>query len=236
MANPTLGDKLLQRIDGVSSTSEMTMNGTINKTGLLLMITIFGGYLGWGSQSAMVLILSLVASFGLSLAIVFGPHRASFLSQPYALAEGFLLGSVSSLYQRAYPSIVSNAMILTLGCLAVMLVLYRYRIIQVTDKLRSIIVAATMAIMLTYLIDMVMSFFGHRIPMIHEGSPLGIGFSIVMVGVAAMNLLLDFDMIETLCHRKAPKFMEWYGGFALLVTIIWLYIEMLRLLSKLNKK
>lgn len=236
MANPSFNEKLLQRISVIESSSDMTVEGTVNKTGILLLLAACGAYFGWNTSSAGLLIAALIATLVLSLIIIFGPHRAAFLSQPYALAEGFLLGSISSMYQFKYPGIVSNALILTFGCLAVMLVLYKYRIIHVTEKFRSIIVAATLAIALTYFISMIMGFFGHSMTMIHESSPLGIAFSVVVVGVAAMNLLLDFDMIDKLARQRSPKVIEWYGGFALLVTIVWLYIEILRLLSKLNKK
>ena len=140
------------------------------------------------------------------------------------------------MFNYRYPGIATNAMILTLSCLVLMLGLYKFKIITVTEKLRSVIMAATLAIGVTYLISMVMGFFGSQIPMIHESSPIGIGFSVIVVGVAAFNLLLDFDMIERAQMQGSPKYMEWYGAFALLVTLVWLYLEMLRLLGKIQKK
>lgn len=236
MANPSFNEKLLNRIDGIESTDSMTIEGTINKSGILLLLTIAGAMVGWGSQSFGLAMILLLVNLGLAFAINFGPHRAQYLSQVYALSEGFVLGAISAIYNLKYPGVVGNALILTLSVLAIMLGLYRFQIIRVTEKLKSVIVAATMAIAVTYLVSMVMGFFGSGIAMIHEASPAGIGFSLVVVLVAAFNLLLDFDMIETLNARKSPKFMEWYSGFALLVTIVWLYIEILRLLSKLNRK
>ena len=174
----------------------MTIDGTINKTGILLLCAIVGAVVGWGSSSSLVLIGSMIATLILSLLIVFGPQRAAYLSQPYAFLEGVLLGAISSMYAALYAGIVSKALFLTLGCLAVMLALYRFRIIRVTEQVRSMILAATMAIALTYLVTMILSLFHVDVPMLHEGSLMGIGFSVVVVAVAAFNLLLDFDLIE----------------------------------------
>ncbi len=236
MANPGFNQKLLERLDGVTSTETMTFEGTINKSGFLLALAIVGASFGWATESFGIVMILLIVNLALSFAIIWGPHRAQYLSQVYALAEGYILGAVSALYAVKYPGIVSNAMFLTLGVMAVMLALYRFRIIVVTEKLRSVVMAAGMAIGLTYLVSIVMGFFGSSVPMIHESGLLGIGFSLVVVTVAAFNLLLDFDMIDNLQRRGSPKFMEWYAGFALLLTIVWLYLEILRLLSKLNKR
>lgn len=236
MANPALNEKLLNKLASTTSDRSMTIEGTINKTGILLLCAIAGAVVGWGSSSIVVLLGSMITTLILSFLIIFGPQRAAYLSQPYAFLEGILLGSVSSMYAALYAGIVSKALFLTLGCLACMLALYRFRIIRVTEQLRSMIVAATMAIALTYLVTMVLSFFNVAVPMLHEGSPMGIAFSVVVVGVAAFNLLLDFDLIEQAQQQGAPKYMEWYGGFALLVTLVWLYLEILRLMSKLQKK
>lgn len=240
MSNPVLNEKSLQRIQqqarDFSATETMTIDGTINKTGLLILLTIAGAIVGWNSMSFGLMIVLLLVNLGLVFMISRQPQRASFLSQPYALIEGFVLGSISSLYSVRYPGIVSNALMLTIGCLVFMLALYKFKIIQVTERFKSIMMVAMMAIMATYFISMIMGFFGSQIPMIHESSPIGIGFSLVVVGVAAFNLLLDFDLIEKAYQQGAPKYMEWYGGFALLVTLVWLYLEILRLLSKLNKK
>ena len=236
MANPALNEKLLNKIGSTTSDRAMTIDGTINKTGILLLCAIVGAAVGWGSSSSLVLFGSMIATLILSVLIIFGPQRAAYLSQPYAFLEGVLLGAISSMYAALYAGIVSKALFLTLGCLAVMLALYRFRIIRVTEQVRSMILAATMAIALTYLVTMVLSLFHVDVPMLHEGSLMGIGFSVVVVAVAAFNLLLDFDLIEQAQQQGAPKYMEWYGGFALLVTLVWLYLEILRLMSKLNKK
>ena len=232
MANPALNEKVLKNAQELVGESRMSLNGTINKTGFLLVIATLGASLGWGLQSTEVLIGSLLVALVLSVLIIFKPERAAYLSQIYAFAEGILLGSISYVYSGQYPGIASNAMFLTIGCLFVMMGLYRFKIIQVTERVRSIIVSATLAIAVVYLVQMVMSIFGSTIPMIFESSAVGIGFSLVVVGIAAFNLLLDFDLVDRLNAQGAPKYMEWYCAFSLLLTLVWLYLEILRLLSK----
>ena len=156
------------------------------------------------------------------------------LAPVYAVFEGALLGAISSVFNAKYQGIAFQAAALTLGVLGVMLVLYRTGVLRATQKFMVVVMAATGAISLVYLVSMVMSLFGKSIPMIHDSGPIGIGFSVVVVAVAALNLILDFAIIESGVQRGAPKYMEWYAGFSLLVTIVWLYLEILRLLSKLN--
>lgn len=236
MSSPALNEKVIRKISEIADESKMTIPGTINKTGFLFLFLTAGAVFGWDSNSPGLLIFSMISAFVLSLVIIYGPHRAPYLSQVYALSEGLVLGSISSMYANVYPGIVSNALLLTFSCLIVMLGLYRTRIIRVTDKFRSILFGATIAIALTYLVSLILGLFGTSIPMIHENTPVGIGFSLVVVLVAAFNLLLDFDLIEQAHARGAPQFMEWYLGFALMLTLVWLYLEILRLLSKLNRK
>jgi uncharacterized YccA/Bax inhibitor family protein len=236
MSSPALNEKTWGKIRDYATEDVMTIEGTINKSGLLILLTVMGAYFGWNTGSMGLLLGSFFTTFILSLVMIFKPHTSAYLSQPYAIMEGFLLGSISSVYAFKYPGIVTNALFGTVGCFTLMLVLYRTGVIRVTEKFRMVMIAATGAIALTYLINIVMGFFGNSIPMIHEATPIGIAFSVIVVGVAAFNLMLDFDMIEQAHARKAPKFMEWYCGFALLLTLVWLYIEMLRLMSKLNKK
>ncbi len=236
MSNPALNEKTLLKIRDMDDTSRMTVSGTMNRAGLLILLTILGATFGWGQQSFPLMIGMVIGTLILALVIIFKPNLAPVLAPVYAVAEGVLLGSISAVYAFQYPGIVTNALILTLSISVLMLALYRFKIIVVTDQVRSVIVGATMAIAVTYLINMVMGFFGTQIPMIHQTGWVGIGFSVVVVGVAAFNLLLDFDMIEKSERAGAPKFMEWYGGFALLVTLVWLYMEVLRLLGKVNRK
>jgi len=154
----------------------------------------------------------------------------------YAIAEGFALGGLSAMMELRYAGIVLQAVMLTVGVLAAMLMLYRTGIIKVTDKFRMGVVAATGGIMLLYLVDMALRAFTHiEIPFIHQSGALGIGFSLLVVGLAALNLTLDFDLIDRGAAEGAPKYMEWYGAFALMVTLVWLYLEILRLLSKARR-
>lgn len=236
MSSPALNEKVWNRIQDVTTTDSMTIEGTINKSGILILLTIAGAYFGWEAQSPVIIFGSLIVSLILSLVVIFKPHTAPYLSQPYAMFEGILLGAISAMYAVRYPGIVSNTLFATLGCFVLMLALYRFKIIRVTEQFRTVMIVATGAIAVTYLVNLVMGFFGTGMPMIHEATPIGIAFSVIVTGVAAFNLMLDFDMIEQAYARQAPKYMEWYCGFALLVTLVWLYMEMLRLISKLSKK
>jgi uncharacterized YccA/Bax inhibitor family protein len=152
------------------------------------------------------------------------------------LLEGFVIGGLSAMLEQQFHGIAMQAAGLTFGTLFCLLLAYSSGMIRVSEKFRMGVVAATGGIMLVYLFSMILGLFGHAIPYIHDSGPIGIGFSLLVVGVAAMNLVLDFDLIESAAQRGAPKYMEWYGAFALMVTLIWLYIEMLRLVSKLRSR
>jgi uncharacterized YccA/Bax inhibitor family protein len=154
----------------------------------------------------------------------------------YAVLEGLFLGGISAIFEMSYPGIVIQAVALTFGTLFCLLAAYKSRLIKVTENFKLGIVAATGAICLIYLVSIIMGFFGASIPMIHSSGPLGIGFSLFVVTIAALNLVLDFDFIERGSEMGAPKYMEWYGAFGLVVTLVWLYIEILRLLSKLRRR
>ena len=194
MANPALSEKVFGKVTDLTSDSKMTIEGTINKTGILLALAVAGACAGWGAQSAALVFGAVVVGFVVGLAVIFGPQRAPVLAPMYALLEGVALGAISSMYAEMYAGIVTNALILTFSCLFLMLALYRFQIIRVTDQLRSVVTVATMAIGLTYLVDMILRWVWHPIPMINDSTPLGIGFSVLVVGVAAFNLLLDFDL------------------------------------------
>ena len=240
--NPVFNDKSLSKILNAErvDTDAMTVTGAINKTGMLFLLLVLGASISWnlaGSPvGAMVAMGGMIVGLILCLLISFGPVRAPALAPLYAVAEGLAVGWISAMYDYKIPGLVFNAMVLTVGCLGLMLMLYRTGVLKATERFTSVLIGATMAIGLTYLVDLVMMMFGHPIAFIHQGGALGIGFSAVVVGVAALNLILDFDMIEKSAARRAPKFMEWYAGFAVLVTIVWVYLEILRLLSKLSKK
>jgi uncharacterized YccA/Bax inhibitor family protein len=263
-SNPALNDKAFERafeVDAgwaagtqvatppsvdtprVTTTDAMTVNGTIWATAALLVLVIAGGVYGWNAvdvtaETAVypgwVFPVALVA-FGVAMVTCFKPNLARFTAPVYALLQGACLGAISGIYNSVYDGIVLQAVSLTIGVFAVMLFLFATRIIKVTEKLRMGIVAATGAIFLVYIVNLVLSLFGASVPFLHDSSPLGILISLVIVGVAAFNLLLDFDFVERGVAAGAPPHMEWYAAFGLVLTIIWLYLELLRLLGKLQR-
>jgi len=240
-ANPALNSGTFT---GLRSGSErvMTINGTVNKTAVLLLLVTCGAAYTWNlvgqnSQQAGAWIMG-GALGGLVVAVVtcFKKNWAPITAPLYAVLEGLFLGGVSAMGEAKFNGIVFQAVILTLGTLFALLLAYRSGLIRATQNLRLGIFAATSAIALLYLVGMIMGFFGKRIPFIHESGWIGIGFSLVVVVVAALNLVLDFDFIEQGSEQGAPKFMEWYAAFGLMVTLIWLYLEILRLLAKLSSR
>ncbi|EIL89814.1 MULTISPECIES: Bax inhibitor-1/YccA family protein [Rhodanobacter] len=247
--NPVLQEKAFRDLPATGE--RMTMNGTIARTGLLLLLAVITGGWTWhhfvevarsGGLPAGLAAISpyiwggLIVGLVLALVTTFASRWAGLTAPFYAMAEGCALGGISVMLEMRYPGIVLQAVMLTAGVLAVMLLLYRSGIIKVTDKFRMGVVAATGAIALLYLVDIgLRAFTSIQIPFIHESGALGIGFSLLVVGLAALNLVLDFDMIERATAQGAPKYMEWYGAFALMVTLVWLYMEILRLLSKARR-
>jgi uncharacterized YccA/Bax inhibitor family protein len=222
----------------------MTINGTINRTGFLLILVLVGAMYSWsqfGGVASMPAMAPLVlggAIGGLVLGLVtaFKKTWAPVTAPLYALAEGVFIGALSAIFERRYPGIVMQAVGLTFGTMAALLLAYCCNDTAATEKFKLGIVAATGGIMLLYLANFAMGFFGHSMGFINGSSGIGIAFSAVLVVIAALNLILDFDMIETGVQQGAPKYMEWYGAFALVVTLVWLYLEMLRLLSKLQSR
>ncbi len=222
----------------------MTLNGVVWASGALLVLLVAAGVLGWNSVDHTAdtvtmpgwLPLVLIGGLGVAVLTIFKPKLARFTAPVYALLEGALLGAISALYNTAYDGIVVQAVAFTVGVFAVMLFLFATRVIKVTDKLRMGIVAATGAIMLVYIVNLVLSLFGGDLAFLQSSSAMGIGISLVIVGVAAFNLLLDFDFVERGVEAGAPRYMEWYAAFGLLVTLIWLYLELLRLLAKLQRR
>jgi len=231
---------LLKRDSALSTawagSQPMSLQGVINKTGILLLLCIGSSAFGWTHPELRgpLLLVGLLGGLVACLVGTFKPATSPIAAPIYALLEGLALGCISQVIERRYPGIVLNAMLLTFGVLAIMLVLYTTRTIVVTDRLVKGVLIATGAVMLVYLVDMIMNMFGARVPLIHESGWLGIGISLVIVGIAAFNLLVDFAVIEDGVRRGSPRFMEWYCGMALLVTLVWLYLELLRLLSKLR--
>jgi uncharacterized YccA/Bax inhibitor family protein len=231
---------LLKR-EGAFSTAwtrgeSMTLQGVINKAGILLLLCMGTGAYAWTHPALRgpLVLIGLIGGLIACLVGTFKPSTSPVAAPLYAIFEGFLLGSISQVIEVRYPGIVVNAVLLTFGVLGLMLVAYTTRTIVVTDRLVKGVFAATAAIALVYLVDMLLHMFGYRVPFIHESGPIGIGLSLVIVGIAAFNLLIDFAVIEDSVRSGAARFMEWYCGMALLVTLVWLYLEILRLLSKLR--
>jgi uncharacterized YccA/Bax inhibitor family protein len=231
---------LLKRESSLSSawagTETMSLQGVINKTGILLLLCMGAAAFGWTHPELRgpLLLIGLLGGLVACLVGTFKPATSPIAAPIYAVLEGLALGCLSQVIERRYPGIVLNAMLLTFGVLALMLLLYTTRTIVVTDRMVKGVLIATGAVMLTYVVDMIMNMFGSRVPFIHESGWLGISISLVIVGIAAFNLLIDFAVIESNVSRRAPRFMEWYCGMALLVTLVWLYLELLRLLAKLR--
>lgn len=225
--------------------TRMTLDGVVARSLILFPILVATGWFGWQSVGTVDgvttslpgwLLPVLLVGFGVAMVTVFKPRLSPYTAPAYAAIEGLVLGAISALYEARYEGIVLQAVMLTGAVFAIMLGLYSKRIVKVDDRLRRGIVAATGAVLVVYVISMVMRLFGADVPFIHEASPLGILFSLVVVGIASANLLLDFDLIEKGVAGGAPKWMEWYAAFGLLVTLVWLYLELLRLLSKLRSR
>jgi uncharacterized YccA/Bax inhibitor family protein len=214
----------------------MSLQGVINKTGILLLLCMATAAYAWTHPEfrGPLLLVGMMGGLIACLVGAFKPTTAPVAAPIYALLEGLALGAISQVVQQRYPGIVVNAMLLTFGVLGVMLMLYTSRTIRVTPGLVKGVLAATVAVMLVYAMEMVMNMFGARMPLINDTGWAGIGISLVIVGIAAFNLLIDFAVIEDGVGRGSPRYMEWYCGMALLVTLVWLYLEILRLLAKLR--
>jgi uncharacterized YccA/Bax inhibitor family protein len=214
----------------------MSLQGVVNKTGILLLLCMGAAAFGW-TQPALrlpLLFVGLIGGFIVCLVGIFKPATTPITAPLYAVLEGLFLGCISQVMEVRFPGIVVNAMLLTFGVLGLMLALYATRTIRVTSGLVKGVTAATLAVCLVYVVDIVLNMFGARVPLLHETGLVGIGISLVIVGIAAFNLLIDFAVIEDGVSRGSPKYMEWYCGMALLVTLVWLYLELLRLLGKLR--
>lgn len=228
-----------------ASGTAMTLQGTVNKTGLLLLCVMLTASWTWklfidsGHNAAAVtpwILLGAIGGFVVAMVTIFKKEWAPVTAPIYSLLEGLLLGGLSSMFETMYPGIVMQAVALTFGTLFCLLLVYTSGLIRATDNFKLGVVAATGAIMLLYLVSFILSFFGIRMGFIHDSGPIGIAFSLFVVAIAALNLVLDFDFIEQGAKSGAPKYMEWYGAFGLMVTLVWLYIEILRLLSKLRSR
>ncbi len=234
--NPVLSKSTFTSEANVSET--MTIEGTVNKTAICLFLLVGTGYLTFDVMNPILLISCAIGGFIIALITIFKKHWAPITVPIYAVLEGGLLGGVSYMYNNMYEGIVSNAVFLTIGILLALLMAYRSGLIKPSENFKLGIVAATGGIAIVYLINFVMSFFGSGLGImsIENASLMSVGFSLVVVVIAALNLILDFDFIEEGAEKGAPKYMEWYGAFGLLVSLIWLYLEILRLLAKLNSR
>lgn len=240
--NPVLKEKVFT---GAIPTGEtMTIQGTVNKTGLLLLFVVVTAAWTWGlnhseTPNAAIpwMIGGALLGFVTAMVTVFKQTWAPISAPIYALCEGLFLGGISAIFERSYPGIAVQAVLLTFGVLFVLLLAYKFGIVRATRGFKLGVVAATGAIAVVYLVNMVASLFFHTsFSFLSSSSPLSIGISVVIVIVAALNLILDFDMIENAARMGAPRYMEWYGAFGMMVTLIWLYLEILRLLAKTRRR
>ena len=234
--NPVLSKSTFTTTTNVTDT--MTIEGTINKTMISLFLLVGTGYFTFDVMNPILLIGCAIGGLIIALITIFKKHWAPVTVPIYAVLEGGLLGGVSFMYNSMYEGIVTNAIFLTLGILISLLIAYRSGLIKPTENFKLGIAAATGGITIVYLLNFVMGFFGSSMGVmnVENASLMSVGFSLLVVVIAALNLILDFDFIEEGAEKGAPKYMEWYGAFGLLVTLIWLYLEILRLLAKLNSR
>jgi uncharacterized YccA/Bax inhibitor family protein len=256
-SNPALNDAVF-RIHDITSSTTMTLQGVVMKTAVLLSILVACAGVTWSMASQgfeaqaeagiqgmqgmqqvppniyMYIMGGGIIGFVLAIITTFKPNISPYTSPFYAAAEGVFLGGISAMFNYAYPGVVVQAVGLTFGTLFALLAAYATGVIKASENFKLGVVAATGGIALFYVASMVLGFFGVHVPLINSAGPFGIAFSVFVVIIAALNLVLDFDFIENGCAQGAPKYMEWYAGFGLLVTLVWLYLEILRLLVKLR--
>ena len=219
----------------VETTNLMTLDGAVNKTGILLALCFSGAFVGWNFPA--LAIPSVFIGFVLALVTIFrSPEKVASTAPFYAIAQGIFLGGVTMMFEGMYPGIAVQALGLTFGITVSLLFCYKSGLIKPTENFKLMIVSATAGIAILYLVSFIMSMFGSPISFIHSNGLMGIGFSVFVVGIAALNLVLDFDFIEEGAEVGLPKYMEWYGAFSLMVTLVWLYLEILRLLAKIASR
>ena len=244
-SNPALSTKTFDNFTkSFGGDSEvMTLQGAVNKTAILLGLLMISAFGMWnlfysGSQGFLFPLMIFGAIGGLicCIILIFKKEWSPTLAPAYAILEGLFVGGISAIYENIFDGIVMQAAMLTFGILAGLLFLYKSGFIRATENFKLIVASATMGIAITYLISFILRLCGIQVPFIHSNGIFGIVFSIICVGIAAANLVMDFDFIEEGAEKRAPKYMEWYAAFGLMVTLIWLYIEILRLLSKLRSR
>lgn len=242
--NPGLNDRTFGALPRPALADErMTLQGTINKSFLLLVVLMGCALWPWsqylGGNTAVLgpsMLIGLIGGLVLALIISFKATLAPYLALPYAACEGLAIGGISALLERRYPGIAIQAVALTFGVLASMLLAYKTGLIRATQRFRAIVVGATGAVFLLYLVSTVLSLFHVGVPFMYNSSALSLGLSLAIIAIAALNLVLDFDLIESGVAQGVPRYMEWYGAFGLLVTLVWLYLEILRFLSKMRAR
>ena len=238
--NPALNTKTFSGFD-MTTEASMTIMGTVHKTALGLLLLMSTALFTWNMpagdpRATGLIIVGMIGGLIVAIITIFKHHLAKYTVPAYALLEGLALGGISKFFEVMYPGIVNQAVMLTFGTLGALLLAYRSGLIKATENFKLGVVAATGGIFFVYLISWVLSWFSVSVPLIHSNSNMSILFSIGVVVIAALNLVLDFDFIEEGSEKGAPKYMEWYGAFGLLVTLIWLYLEILRLLAKLSSR
>ena len=249
-ANPALNKNTFKDFAYTEGASTMTIQGTVNKIALMLLLVLGGAYYTWNmAYDAMQgdpmlgyravlpwMIGGGIGGFVVAIITVFKRSWAGITGPIYAVLEGLFLGGISAFFEARYPGIVIQAVALTFAILFALLFAYKSRIIKPTENFKLGVFAATGGVMMLYLVSFVLRLFGVSVGYLHDNSLLSIGISVVIVIIASLNLVLDFDFIEQGAESSAPKYMEWYAAFGMMVTLIWLYIEILHLLSKINSR
>ena len=235
--NPALSAKTFKNVAGISD-EKMTIEGTVNKTALSLLLLLATASYAWMNPSPGLMMMGFIGGLIMAITTIFKKTWAPYTVSGYALLEGLALGGISRIFEMQYPGIASQAIFLTFGILGALLLAYKTGVIKPTENFKLGVFAATGGIAIMYFISFIMSFFGSGMAILstNNTSMMSIGFSLFIVIIASLNLVLDFDFIEEGAEKGAPKYMEWYGAFGLLVTLIWLYLEILRLLAKLQSR
>jgi uncharacterized YccA/Bax inhibitor family protein len=242
MPNPVLARDTFARALPAQAEAPMTLAGAIGKTGLLMVICAAASVSVWltaatlGPSLGTAILGATIVGFVVALVTTFVPRWAPITAPLYAILEGLALGGITLIFNARYRGLPLEALALTVLAGTTMLVLYATRVVRVTERLRAVVIGATLAILLYYVIALVLGFFHVQVPFLHGGGWMSIGFSLLVAGVATLNFLLDFDLIERAVQRGAPRYMEWYGAFGVLVTFVWLYLEILRLLAKMRER
>jgi len=247
-ANPALNDKTFAPAPGQTISRDpaqvMTLNGTVNKTGLLMLALFMAASVPWnrffesGGTAPMGAFIwgGMIGGLVLAIATMFKKHWSPITAPAYAVAQGLFLGGLSATFEMMFPGIVMQAVSLTMFVLFALLLAYRSGMIKATENFKLGVTAATGGIFIFYMVSMVLGMFGVNLPMLHGGGIMSIGISLFVVVIASLNLVLDFDFIEQGAESGAPKYMEWFAAFGLMVTLVWLYLEILHLLAKLNSR